>query len=146
MNAKRQLAHRLILAAVLILPACSASAGGVTTASSGNVAAATATATLPAIAATSQLPAGTWEVTAFEITASGATAAIVVSPTITGLLGGTMTLTFSAPAGVLAGATPLIAHFNPPLDGIPGQAIVLSMPTLGSGNTNATVVLHGFSK
>jgi hypothetical protein len=108
-------------------------------ASSGNVAAAVATATLAASGGQ------TTYITGFEVTASGATAASVVLLTIANTKGGTMTYVFTAPAGVTTAATPLIVEFPYP---IPANSvsttIVVSLPSLGSGNTNAAVVAHGF--
>ena len=109
-------------------------------ASSGNVANAAATATLNAVANK------TAYLTGFEVTGSGATAALPVSVTITGLLGGTLTYTYVAAAGALAANAPLIVEFNPPL---PASAqntnIVVSCPALGAGNTNNSVNVHGFN-
>lgn len=109
-------------------------------ASSGNVAAATATATIPAVAGKRTYISG------FEVTASGATGALVVNVTVVGLLGGTRTYAFSAPAGVAVGATPLVVTFSPALQAsADNTAIVVSMPTLGAGNTNACINATGFN-
>lgn len=109
------------------------------TAASGNVAAATATATL---AATS---GKTTYITGFEVTGSGATAAAVVSVTVTNTITGTLTYTYAAVAGATAINTPLVVEFPYP---IPANAanttIVVSCPSLGTGNTNNAVVAHGF--
>ena len=108
-------------------------------ASSGNVAAATATATLGAVANQ------TTYITGFEVTGSGATAGLPVTCTVTGILGGTLSYTYSAAAGVLVANVPLIVEYSTP---IPASAvnvsIVVSCPTLGTGNTNNTVTAHGF--
>ena len=109
------------------------------TADSGNVAAATATATLAATSAT------TTYITGFEITASGATAASVVTATVTGVTGQTLHYTFAAPAGVTTICQPLIVEFEYPIPASgQNQTIAVSLPSLGAGNTNATVVAHGF--
>lgn len=109
-------------------------------ASSGNVAAATATATLVAVANK------TTYITGFQVTGAGATAGLPVSVTVTGLLGGTQTFTYVAAAGVLVANQPLIVKFDPPL---PASAqntnIVVSCPSLGSGNTNNAVSAQGFN-
>lgn len=109
------------------------------TAASGNKAAASATATLAA--ATGK----TTYITGFQISAGGATSAVCVSPTVTGVITGTMTFTFCAPAGVTTAATPLIVTFPQP---VPASAtnttIVVTLPSLGTGNTNATVSAQGF--
>lgn len=110
--------------------------------SSGNVAAATATATLVAGGA-----GKTTYIRGFSITGSGATAASVVVATITGLLGGTRSYIIAVPAGATLGITPLIVDFG---DGFPAAAanspIVVSVPSLGAGNTNCAVNVHGFVK
>jgi hypothetical protein len=49
-------------------------------------------------------------------------------------------MTFVAPAGILVAAQPLSQTFNPPLQGAAlNTAIAVSLPSLGVGNTNATV-------
>lgn len=109
------------------------------TADSGSVAAATATATL---AATQGV---TTYITGFEITASGATAASVVTVTVTGVTGQTLHYTFGAPAGVTTMCTPLSIQFPEPIPAsAQNQTIAVALPSLGAGNTNATVVAHGF--
>lgn len=106
---------------------------------SGNVAAASAAATLTSSATT------TAYITGFEITSSGSTAAAVVSATVTGILGGTLTYTYTSVAGATLANQPLLVTFNPPL---PASAvntnIVVTLPSLGAGNTNAAVVAHGY--
>lgn len=110
------------------------------TASSGNVAAATATATLAAGGA-----GKTTYICGFQITSAGSTAAAVVNPTIANLITGTMTFTYATVAGVTLANQNLIIPFNPC---VPANAanttIVVSMPSLGAGNTNATVSAWGF--
>lgn len=109
-------------------------------AASGNVAAASAVATMPAVAGKTNYVIG------FEITAGGATAAALVLATLTGLLGGTMTYVFAAPAGAAVGATPLIVQFQRPIPASAvNTAITLTLPSLGVGNTNAAVAIHGFT-
>lgn len=109
-------------------------------ASSGNVANATATATLAGAIGKSTFCSG------FEITAAGATAASVVVATLTGILGGTQSYIFTVPAGVTTGAVPLIAHFDPPLSSSAANtSIAISLPALGAGNTNAAVCIHGYT-
>lgn len=108
--------------------------------SSGNVAAATATATLAAGGATVMT-----YISGFEVTAGGATAAATVNVTVTGVIGGTMTYSFSAATGVDAPSPPLVVEFNPPLQASAlNTAIVVSMPTLGAGNAHAAINAHGF--
>lgn len=111
----------------------------VTSVSSGNVAAATATATLAADANLF------WYVTGFEIYMGGATAASVVLATITGLLGGTITIPVQVPAIATPGVTFISAQFTQPLAGAAqNTAVVLTLPSGGTGNLNAAVTLHGF--
>lgn len=113
--------------------------GAPITATSGNVAAASAVATLTS--ATGK----TAYITGFQITASGATVGVDVNATVTGLVSGTLTYTFSFPAGALIGATPLIIPFHTP---VPASAtntnIVVTLPSGGTGNTNAAVNAQGF--
>lgn len=111
----------------------------VLTASSGNVANGSAAATLGAASGK------TTYITGFQITASGATGAAVVTVTVTGTLGGTMSYTFVAPAGATAQATPLVVTFPHPVPAsATNTAVVVTLPALGSGNTNATVSAQGF--
>jgi len=111
----------------------------VTSASSGNVAAATATATLAADANLF------WYVTGFEIYMGGATAAAVVLATITGLLGGTITVPVQVQAIATGGVTQIVVEFMQPLAGAAqNTAVVLTLPSGGAGNLNAAVTLHGF--
>jgi hypothetical protein len=112
----------------------------VTSASSGNVAAAVATATLAAVTGKTNY------ITGFEITGAGATAGAVVSPTVTGVLGGTLTYTYASVTGPTLLNPTLAIAFTPPLAATgQGVAIAVSCPSLGAGNTNTTVVAHGYS-
>jgi hypothetical protein len=111
------------------------------TAASGNVVAAPAVATLPGA------PGLTTFISGFEITASGATAASCVNATVAGVVSGSLTYAFCAPAGVTAEAPPLIVNFNPPIPAASvNTAIVVTLPSLGAGNANAAVVTHGFQQ
>lgn len=108
-------------------------------AGSGNVANASAAATLTGTSTTTVYIAG------FEVTGSGATAALPVTVTVAGLLGGTRSYTYSFAAGVLVGNTPLLVQFIPPLPASAvNTAIVVTCPASGAGGTNNTVVAHGF--
>jgi hypothetical protein len=108
-------------------------------ASSGNVAAAVATATIPAVAGK------TAYITGFDITGAGATAGSVVNPTITGLLGGTSTYTLTVATGATTANPVLSVSFQPPLPASAvNTAIVVSCPSLGAGNTNNTVNAYGY--
>jgi hypothetical protein len=121
--------------------ACSTagSPGTMITASSGNVAAATATATLAAVGNKTTFICG------LAATGGGATAAAVVNLTVTNVVTGTMTYTFGANTGAGVPTAPLVVQFNPC---VPANAtnttIVVSMPSLGTGNTNAAVNAWGF--
>lgn len=107
--------------------------------SSGNVAAATATATLAGAASVTTYISG------LQITGSGATAGSVVTGTVTGLLGGTMSLTIPVATGVTVGNAPITMEFYPPLPASAvNTSIVVSVPTLGAGNTNSTVSAWGY--
>jgi hypothetical protein len=109
------------------------------TASSGNVAAATATATIAAVANRTNYLSG------FACTVGGATAASTVSVTVTGLVGGTMTYCMSAAAGVDVPSQPLVVNFPFPVPATgPNTAISVSMPSLGAGNAHAAVVAFGY--
>jgi hypothetical protein len=117
-------------------------AGPVTTASSGDVTAAVSTATLAAPTGSGISPAGTWYVTMLEVTGNQATSAASVVCTITGLLGGTMTL--DIPVTVIATPNPVtMLNFPGGLAGNPGTAIVFSCPSMGSGNLHAAINIHG---
>ena len=109
------------------------------TASSGNVANASAAAALPAVAGKTNY------VTGITITAGGATAAALVNATLTGVIGGTMTYTFGTPVGATVAATPFTFQFYPPVAASAvNTAITLTLPALGAGNTNAAVTIQGF--
>lgn len=107
--------------------------------SSGNVAAATAQAILGNAAGL------TTYITGMQFTATGATATSVVNGTITGLLGGTLTFTVAVPASVTQTIEPVMLQFNPPFPASAvNTSIVASVPTLGAGNTNATISAWGY--
>jgi hypothetical protein len=109
------------------------------TSSSGNVAAAAAVATLAAGAQ------GRNYVTGFIITSAGATVGLPVVATLSGVVGGTMSFIYSAPAGALIGGAPYMISFPIPIAASADVTpIVLTLPSLGAGNTNAAVVLTGF--
>lgn len=111
----------------------------ITAASSGTVAAATATATLSAVDGRTNYLCG------FAITSTGSTAAAVVAPTVTGLTGGTLTFAYASVAGATLSNQPLVIALPLCVPATaPGVAVAVSMPTLGAGNTNATVNAWGF--
>lgn len=108
-------------------------------AGSGNVANASAVATLTGIATTTVYIAG------FQVTGSGSTAALPVACTVAGLLGGSQVYTYTFAAGVLVGNQPLIVVYDPP---IPASAINTPISVTcgagGAGNTRNSVVAYGF--
>lgn len=109
------------------------------TAASGNVANASAVATLAGAASK------TTYITGFEITGSGATGAAIVVPTVAGSITGTLTYIQAVVAGALLGNTPLVVQFDPPIPASAANtAIVVTVPALGVGNTNSAVVAHGY--
>lgn len=111
----------------------------VTSSSSGNVAAAAATSTLAGVASK------TTYITGFWVTGGGATLGSIVSVTVTGTIGGTMTFALAVTAGILLANNTLFVNFPVP---IPASAvntsIIVSVPSLGAGNTNSSVVATGF--
>lgn len=107
--------------------------------SSGNIANASAVAAMPAVAAKTNY------ITGFEVTASGATTGLAVTVTVAGILGGTLSYTFTFPAGVLVAAQPLTIEFPEPIPASAvNTAITVTCPAGGAGNTNTTVNVHGF--
>lgn len=110
-------------------------------ASSGNVAAGTAAASLPAVAGRTNY------ITGFTISGAGATLGLAVSVTVVGVLSGTLTYTYTAIAGVLLANQSLNVSFPYPLAASAvNTAITVSCPTLGIGNTNNTVNVYGYVK
>lgn len=108
-------------------------------AASGNVANATATATIAATVDKKNYLCG------FSITSTGSTAAAVVSPTVTGLSGGTLTLSYATVAGATLSNQPLIVNFSLCIPAsATNTAIAVALPALGAGNTNATVNAWGY--
>jgi hypothetical protein len=84
-------------------------------------------------------------ITGFEVTGSGATAASVIQVTVTGTLGGTLQYTMAIPAGATVGVTPLVVEYTQPIaSSAVNTSIVVNVPSFGTGNTNASVVAHGF--
>jgi hypothetical protein len=110
-------------------------------ASSGNVAAATATATLPAT------PGKITYITGFQMTAGGSTAVSSVTCTVTNVVTGTLSYTFSTAATADSPSPALIVNFNPPLPAnAPNTTIVASCPALGAGNAHAAMTAQGFQR
>lgn len=116
--------------------------GGVQiTATSGTVAAGIAAASLAAAVGKVTYICG------FAITSGGSTGAAVVAPTITGIVTGTMTFAYATVAGVTLSNQPLVVPFRDCISAsAPNTAIVVSLPSLGAGNTNATVNAWGLQR
>jgi hypothetical protein len=112
-----------------------------TSASSANVANATAAATLAAVAGK------TTYVTGFSVTGAGATAGLPVTVTLTGVVGGPLNFTYCAAVGALVANTPLVVVFPEPIPAAAvNTAITVSCPALGAGNTNNTATIYGFAQ
>lgn len=106
-------------------------------ASSGDVAAATATATLTGVAGKTTYLHG------FDITGTGATAGVGVACTVTGILGGTITFDFAVIAGVtLNNAASFRFPFHLPSSAV-NTNLVVSCPSFGAGNLHAAVTAYG---
>ena len=107
--------------------------------SSGNVANANAVATLPGVAGKTTFLCG------FFITSGGATVGFIVNGTIAGVVGGTMIFNYAAAVGVLLDGSvlPFTPFFPIPASGI-NTAIVITLPALGLGNTNAAAFAWGY--
>jgi len=110
-----------------------------TNASSGNIAAGVAAATLAGVSGK------TTHLCGFSVTGAGATAASVVAVTVVGLIGGTMTFNLSVPAGAAVAHGGLRLEFPKPLvASAANTAIVVSCPSLGAGNTNNATNAWGY--
>lgn len=109
-------------------------------ASSGNVANAIATATLPGVVGRTTFLSG------FSVVGSGVTtAAAPVLITITGLIGGTLTYVLCPVAGVFLQNLLIDRNFRPGIPAsAPNTAIVITCPALGAGNTNNVANLQGY--
>lgn len=86
-------------------------------------------------------------VTGFDILGGGATAASIINVTLAGLQAGTMTfaavIASTVSAQFTAGGVMSIRFPDPLPASAPGTAIAIAVPSFGSGNTNAGVVLYG---
>lgn len=140
---KKFLAGALALAAIATmhsLPARGQVAGAISVvAGSGNVAAATATATLPATQNRTTYLCG------YIISGLGATAGSAATLTITGLASGTITSNVGVPAGatVPVNVVVTLAPSCQPASG-PNTSIALAVGSFGTGNTNASIVAWGY--
>ncbi len=107
--------------------------------SSGDVAAATATATLAGAASKFTY------ITGLQISGGGATGASVIQCTITGAIGGTETIEVGVIAGATLAIAPVQVSFAKPLQSSAvNTSIVASCPSFGSGNAHAAVSAQGF--
>jgi|SRR5262245_11055805 len=81
----------------------------------------------------------------FTLSSTGSTAASVVSPTLTGIIGGTHTYTYASVAGVTLANQTVVVNFPRcvPASAV-NTAIVLTLPALGAGSTNATSTIWGY--
>lgn len=110
-------------------------------AASANLAATAGSATLAGA------PGKTTYITGFQVTGSGATAASVISITVTGVLGGTITYAYAVPAGATLEGPILTIEFTKPIPASgPNTAIVVNLPSMGAGNTNAAVSAQGYQR
>jgi hypothetical protein len=120
-------------------------AGNPIAASSGNQANTAASVTLRG--PSSALGQHTAFIAGFNVTGGGATAGSIVLVTVTGAVGGTQTYSLTVPTGVTTGIEPLDVVFDPPSpEATPGGGITVSLPALGSRNTNACVNAWGFTR
>ena len=107
--------------------------------SSGVVSAAAAVATLTSSAGR------TAYLTAFGVAGLGATAAVMATITITGVLGGTINFGYPVPAGVGVAGQPMTVSIEPPL---PASAvntnIVVTVASFGTGNVGASCMATGY--
>lgn len=102
-------------------------------------AAASISVTLPATVGLTQY------LTHFSISGGGATVGSLVTATVTGLVGGTISIVIAVPAGATLGITPIVFNYSRPVPAaVANAAIVLTLPSLGAGNTAAAVNIRGF--
>ena len=86
-------------------------------------------------------------VTGFQCTAAGATAALDVTATLAGVVTGTNNYTFVFPAGATVAATPLVVAFPVPVrSSALAGTITLTLPSGGTGNTNSTCSIQGYTQ
>jgi len=99
----------------------------------------------PAVATLVGAPGRNTYINGFEITGSGATVALPVNVTVTGVLGGTLNYMYGAVAGVLLENAPLVVAWTPALvsSGF-SQNIVVTCPALGLGAAGNALVAHGY--
>jgi|SRR6185369_9371148 len=106
---------------------------------SGNVANASAVATLTPSATT------TAYLTGFDIDGSGAAAGAAVTVTVSGLLGVTRSFTYVFATGAAVTNAPYVKRFAPALQASAiNTPIVVTCPASGAGGTNLTVNAYGY--
>lgn len=111
----------------------------IVTATSGNVANATATATIAAVSAKTNY------ITGFDVTGTGATAGAAAVVTVAGLLGGSITYTYTFATGAAVANTPLIIRFPAPIPASgTNTAITVACGASGAGGTNNVVNAYGY--
>lgn len=82
----------------------------------------------------------------FTVTGTGATGASTIAITITGLTN-TITLHLVIPAGAGVAISPLIVDFTRPMPAsADNTAIVVNVPSFGTGNTAASASARGFQR
>lgn len=82
----------------------------------------------------------------FAITGGGATSAVIVDVTITGLTN-TLTYHVAVPVGAAVGITPLVVDFKRPIPAsADNTAIVVNIPSFGTGNTKSAAMARGFQR
>ena len=84
-------------------------------------------------------------VTGIQITGLGATSGSTIIATLTGVLGGTISIPVVVPTGATVALTPVTLSFPGGLQAsAAATAITLNVPSFGAGNTNAQASLEGF--
>lgn len=112
--------------------------------SPGDLASAANTGAAGAIAATILgIPGRQVMVTGLSVTGTGATGATVVNAITTGMITN-LAWVIAVPAGVSTGITPIQATFWPPIAGVVGSNVTITVPTFGAGNTNVAAAIWGF--
>jgi hypothetical protein len=115
-----------------------AAAGPTAVMDSATGAASALAATLPAT------PGKTTYITGFQVTGLGATVGVGITVTVTGLAT-TQSFIMGVVAGVLLGTPALIVSFPTPVPASAANtAIVVHVPSFGTGNTLAAVAAQGF--
>lgn len=87
-------------------------------------------------------------ITSLRILGLGATAAAVVNATLTGVQGGTITYPVNVPAGVTVPIAPVTDSFGTrgQAGSAAGQAISLTVPAFGAGNTLEEASITGYTQ